>query len=139
MIKVVILSNSLSGGGAEKVMLNIANNLDRKKFDLSMIFMDKTGDYGFLLPNDINMIFLKKEKIEKRILSLIKYLNEIKAATLLIWGINDLDTPFSDALLMESLIEDSGIVKVENAGHYSFLDNPYLVHSALDSFIKGEK
>ncbi|NLC97350.1 MAG: glycosyltransferase [Erysipelotrichaceae bacterium] len=83
MIKVVILSNSLSGGGAEKVMLNIANNLDRKKFDLSMIFMDKKGDYGFLLPNDINIIFLKKEKIEKRILSLIKYLNEIKPDVIL--------------------------------------------------------
>lgn len=70
---------------------------------------------------------------------LTKHLNKIKASTLLIWGTNDMDTPYSDALIMESLIEDSGIVKVENAGHYSFLDNPYLVHAALDSFIKGEK
>ncbi len=66
-------------------------------------------------------------------------LEQIEASTLLIWGENDMDTPFEDALLMERLIKDSGIVKVSNAGHYSFLDDPHLVHLAINSFIKEEK
>ena len=67
-------------------------------------------------------------------------LKNIDVPTLLIWGENDLDTPYSDAIKMNELISNSGIVKVENAGHYSFLDNPILVNKVLDSFLKeGDK
>lgn len=62
-------------------------------------------------------------------------LNKIEYSTLLIWGENDTETPFNDAIVMESKIKDSGIVKVPGAGHYSFLDNPFLVNSAIDSFV----
>lgn len=76
--------------------------------------------------------------------TLVKTVNEdleplisnILQPTLLIWGTLDKETNISDALKMESLIKDSGLVKVEGAGHYSFLDNPNLVNSVLDSFLK---
>lgn len=78
---------------------------------------------------------------------LVKTVNEdltdllptIKYSTLLIWGDKDTATPFSDAEKMNKLIKDSGIVKVEGAGHYSFLDNPILVNRVLDSFLGGAK
>lgn len=66
-------------------------------------------------------------------------LSKIKAPTLLIWGENDLDTPISDAKIMNENIADSGIVYVPNAGHFSFLDNPNLVHAVINSFIGGNK
>ncbi len=68
---------------------------------------------------------------------LVDNLPKIKQSTLLIWGENDQATPISDAYVMESKIPGSGVVKIPNAGHFSFLDNPTLVHLVIDSFING--
>lgn len=76
--------------------------------------------------------------------TLVKTVNEdlkdlipnIKNSTLIIWGENDLATPYSDAVYLNEHIRDSGIVKIEGAGHYSFLENPYLVNKVLESFLK---
>lgn len=75
---------------------------------------------------------------------LVKAVNEdlkdlipnIKNSTLIIWGENDLATPYSDAIYLNEHIKDSGIVKIEGAGHFSFLENPYLVNKVLESFFK---
>lgn len=75
--------------------------------------------------------------------TLVKVVNEdlqpllknIKQPTLLIWGDKDEQTPFEDAKIMEELIPNSGIVKVEGAGHYSFLEQPILINKVLDSFL----
>lgn len=62
-------------------------------------------------------------------------MHKIPCPTLLIWGENDTDTPLSDAKEMESLIKDSGLCVIKNAGHFSFLNNPYQVISILKSFL----
>ncbi|HUX86905.1 MAG TPA: alpha/beta hydrolase [Chloroflexota bacterium] len=62
--------------------------------------------------------------------TLVKVVNEdlrellprIAAATLLIWGDQDRDTPLADGRLMEKLIPDAGLVVFEGAGHFSYLD-----------------
>lgn len=74
---------------------------------------------------------------------LIKTVNEdlkhlmphIKASTLLIWGTNDTATPLKDAKTMNKLIADSGLVEIEGAGHYSFLDNPQKFKAAYCYFL----
>jgi pimeloyl-ACP methyl ester carboxylesterase len=63
-------------------------------------------------------------------------LPEITLPTLLIWGRDDTATPLSDGQLIRSCIPDSGLVVVENAGHYAHLDNPGLVYSVIDSFLE---
>jgi len=68
---------------------------------------------------------------------LTNYLSNIKIPTLLIWGTKDTATPLQDAILMENLIPDAGLVKIEGAGHYSFLENPQLVNSVLEIFLKS--
>ncbi len=76
--------------------------------------------------------------------TLVKVVNEdltellpnIKASSLLIWGTNDTATPLSDGEKMESLIPDAGLVKVQGAGHYSFLEAPELVSRVVKSFLK---
>jgi pimeloyl-ACP methyl ester carboxylesterase len=53
-----------------------------------------------------------------------RYLPQIRASTLLIWGSEDTETPLSDAQLMERSIADAGLVVLDGAGHYSYLDQP---------------
>lgn len=62
---------------------------------------------------------------------------DIKAPTLLIWGENDTATPLADAKKMAKLIPDAGLVSFDNAGHYSFLDNPYGFRAVLSNFLKS--
>lgn len=62
-------------------------------------------------------------------------LPKITAPTLLIWGDRDTATPLADALIMEKEILNAGLVVVEGAGHFSFLENPILVHRVLQSFL----
>ncbi|MFQ5686938.1 MAG: alpha/beta fold hydrolase [Candidatus Scalindua sp.] len=62
--------------------------------------------------------------------TLVKVVNEdlrgllpkIIAPTLLIWGENDRDVPLSSAKIMESEINDAGLVVFKDAGHFSYLD-----------------
>ena len=64
-----------------------------------------------------------------------KYMPLIKTPTLLMWGENDTATPLSDALIMEKLIPDAGLVNFKGCGHYSFLDDPVLFRKVLKQFI----
>ncbi len=75
---------------------------------------------------------------------LVKVVNEdlepllpnIKCPALLVWGVNDTATPLSDGEKMEKLIPDAGLVKIENAGHYSFLEQQFLFNRVMCSFLK---
>jgi pimeloyl-ACP methyl ester carboxylesterase len=51
-------------------------------------------------------------------------LSRIQASTLLIWGETDDATPVTDGQTMERLIPDAGLVVLQGAGHYSYLDQP---------------
>ena len=67
-----------------------------------------------------------------------KYLPNIKAPTLLIWGENDTATPIADAKTMEKLIPDAGLVEYKNSGHFSYLDNIQNCNVVLNEFLKQE-
>lgn len=77
---------------------------------------------------------------------LVKVVNEdlepllpnIKCPALLVWGVNDTATPLSDGEKMEKLIPDAGLVKLENAGHYSFLEQQFIFNRVMCSFLKIE-
>ena len=64
---------------------------------------------------------------------------DVKQETLLVWGDNDLDTPVSDAQIMDELMPDSALVVIEGAGHYSFLEQPQLFRSILRSYLEADK
>jgi pimeloyl-ACP methyl ester carboxylesterase len=67
-------------------------------------------------------------------------LKNIKPQTLLIWGENDTATPLEDGKKMEKAISeagtDVGLVVLKDAGHYSFLDQQYIFHRVVRSFLK---
>lgn len=62
-------------------------------------------------------------------------LHEIQVPSLLIWGTEDTATPVSDGERFEKLIPDAGLVRVNGAGHYSFLQVPELCERAIRSFL----
>ncbi len=70
---------------------------------------------------------------------LCPYMPNIKAPTLLIWGSEDTATPLSDAKVMNSLIDDSGLVVFEGVGHYSFLEQPARFNIVVGNFLGIDK
>lgn len=63
------------------------------------------------------------------------YMPGIGVPTLLVWGSQDADTPLSAAREMERLIPDAGLVVLEGAGHYSYLDQPARFARIVSHFI----
>ena len=63
-------------------------------------------------------------------------LKDNPVSTLLIWGSADTATPLSDGQTMERLIPDAGLVVLEGAGHFAFVQQWGLCSRVLDSFLK---
>ncbi|HEY5194933.1 MAG TPA: alpha/beta hydrolase [Solirubrobacteraceae bacterium] len=64
-----------------------------------------------------------------------EHMPHISVPTLLVWGANDTDTPVADGRAMEKLIPDAGLVVLEDAGHYSYLDQPTRFARIVSHFI----
>ena len=60
---------------------------------------------------------------------------KIKTPTLLIWGDLDDQVSIEDAHLLESLIEDAGLVVFENGTHYAYLEYLNRTINILNSFL----
>ena len=77
---------------------------------------------------------------------LVKVVNEyletemtrIKCPVQLIWGANDKDTKLREAKVMLKRIPNAHLDVIQDAGHYSFLDNPFRFRSYLTAFLKQE-
>lgn len=61
-------------------------------------------------------------------------LSKIKQETLLIWGDKDTATPLSDAKIMEEKIPNAGLVVLQGASHFSFLDSPAVFRNVMKSY-----
>ncbi len=65
----VIRSGSLRMGGIERVLMEVLNNLNQKKYNISLIIEDNSGEENIFIkdiPNYVELYFLKsKEMIEK--------------------------------------------------------------------------
>ncbi len=76
---------------------------------------------------------------------LVKTVNEdlrdllprIGCPTLLVWGEQDTATPIADALVMERLIPDAGLVRFQ-AGHFSYLERLNEFLAVIDHFLRNE-
>lgn len=66
-------------------------------------------------------------------------LDSISLPTLIIWGRNDKIVPLSIANEMHSLIKNSELKIINDAGHNSFLDNQNLFYSYVKKFIENIK
>ncbi len=71
-------------------------------------------------------------------LDLTNELSKIKCPTLLIWGTNDTAVPYQDALDLEKLISNCGLVTYEGCTHYAYLERLEQTKSVLKSFIGSD-
>ena len=62
--------------------------------------------------------------------------SKIKCPTLLIWGTADEAVPYADAIELEKLIKDAGLVTYEGCTHYAYLERLQQTNNVLKSFIK---
>ena len=65
------------------------------------------------------------------------YLKDIQAPTLCIYGADDQDTPVSFGQIMEKEIPDAGLVVLQQAGHFSYLDQFPQFIRITDAFLGG--
>ena len=70
--------------------------------------------------------------------NLIKYIKNISSETLIIWGYNDLETPFKDAIKMNKLIHNSYLIPIAQSGHFPYLDYPSLIYNILYEYLKDD-
>lgn len=64
--------------------------------------------------------------------------NKVKCPTLLIWGTNDDAVSYNDALELETLISNCGLVTYEGCTHYAYLERLDQTISVLKNFIGSE-
>ncbi len=80
--KIVFTLPTLQGGGAEKVISNIATNLNKDKYDVHLVVFDLTKQ-KYLKNQDIKIINLKSKKISFGLLNFIKVINNLNPDILL--------------------------------------------------------
>jgi len=78
MKRIMIIVPSMRGGGSERVMSILSNNLDRKKFDITLILLKKEGQYLKDLHDDIKIIDLNVKKARYSIIKLYKIIKSDK-------------------------------------------------------------
>lgn len=67
-----------------------------------------------------------------------KNLKHIQVETLLIWGKDDKETPYQDAIYMNKKIKNSGLVTFENVGHFPYLERKQYFHIVIGKYLGVE-
>lgn len=77
--KIMFFLFSLSGGGAERTIINIVNNLDKDNYDVLLVLgTKKNNDYNMLLNNNIEIKVLNCSKLRYCIFKLAKSIRKEK-------------------------------------------------------------
>jgi len=88
-----------------------------------------SSDYQ-ALPDNLKPIFIKVVNTH-----LDNLLLKIKTPTLIVFGVNDKDTPPYMAKKLHKGIKNSKLIMLENASHYAFLDNPAEFNEIINAFL----
>ncbi len=75
--KIVFLVPSFAGGGAERVIIMLANSLDRNRYIPSIIALDAKGPLQNLIANDVAVVNLERPRLRYAIIRLIKEIRRI--------------------------------------------------------------
>ena len=100
---------------------------------LQTAYRNRMASTDYLNAGELKATFLAV--IEEDLLPLAKKINQ---PTLLVWGANDQDTPLWQAKKLEETIPNAGLVTLEGAGHYSYLDKLLDVTRIVDYFYKHD-
>ena len=70
-------------------------------------------------------------------LDISENVKSIKCPTLIVWGTLDEAVPLEDAYELEKLISDAGLVVLEGATHYAYLEQVNQVVNMIKSLLGG--
>ena len=88
MDKIAFFLSALDGGGAERVMINLASGLIEKGVDIELILSKAEGPYLAQIPSNVPIIDLQKERLIQSLPALITYLQKNRP-TILITALED--------------------------------------------------
>ena len=80
---IALFSPSLGGGGAERVLLNLAGGLINEGIGVDVVLASATGVFLAQLPPEVRVIDLKASRIVYSVLALARYLREVRPDALL--------------------------------------------------------
>ncbi len=78
MRKVVFITPSLRGGGAERVVVNLLRHMNRSEIELTLITLKLEGPYVSQLPADTQVIDLGTKRVRHSIIRLLREINRIQ-------------------------------------------------------------
>ena len=82
---------------------------------------------------------MRKILVKHLNLDLTNDLKSLKSPTLLIWGTEDTAVPYSDAVALEKIIPNCGLVTYEGCTHYAYLERLNQTVSVLKVFLGDDK
>jgi pimeloyl-ACP methyl ester carboxylesterase len=97
---------------------------------LRALLVGRSGSADYLAAGAMRPTLVKLVNADLR-----PFMPRVEVPALLVWGTEDAETPLSDAREMERLIPDAGLVELEGAGHYSYLDQPARFARIVSHFI----
>lgn len=77
-ISIIFILPDLEMGGAERIVMTIANHLDREKFEPKIMLLRKEGAYLEFLKDDIEVIDLKIQRIRNSLTPILKQIRQRK-------------------------------------------------------------
>jgi pimeloyl-ACP methyl ester carboxylesterase len=97
---------------------------------LRLLLVGRSGSADYLAAGAMQPTLVKLVNADLR-----PFMPLLAVPTLLVWGSEDSETPLSAGREMERLIPDAGLVVLEGAGHYSYLDQPARFARIVSHFI----
>lgn len=82
--KIAIFLPSLSGGGAEKMMVNIARGFSENGILVDLVLGNAKGPYMSMVPKEVRIVDLKSTRLLLSLRKLAKYLRDEKPQSLLV-------------------------------------------------------
>lgn len=138
--KITFVINNLDSGGAEKVLVNILNNLDRNKFQPKVFLFERYGSYLSELKDDIKIGYGIEDNLLKGksnfIQKINKIINYILRSTL---GVKKLEKFIEEDEVVVAFLEKmvtynvARVIKKKNKKSYAWL------HTNIAGFSKLNK
>jgi glycosyltransferase involved in cell wall biosynthesis len=83
MSSLTIFLTSLSGGGAERVLVNLARGFVEQGLSVDLVLVTVEGPYLSLVPPEVRIVDLKGKRLLSSLPALVRYLKENKPTALL--------------------------------------------------------
>jgi glycosyltransferase involved in cell wall biosynthesis len=138
-IKLLFLIPSLTGGGAERTLINLLKKLDYDRFEINLVIVLKDGIYLKEVPIEVRCIFLFQNKIFVRVLAwlqkkvsftfILRKVFKLKVSGQYDLGISFLDGNFTDLLFFIKSVKK----------RVTWVHSSYRTNQNFAKFYKNEK